>query len=287
MPDRDRITATEPARPADELADVLAAADDVEDFLPWLVATAVSTIGQGISATVTVIGDGSPVTLASSDAHASGLDRQQRDHDEAPCLTVMRTGKPVVVEDLGRERHPAGCGPQSRTAEMRSSVSLPLTGRGRTIGVLSLCSRRAHAFGPTEQVDAERCAAEVARALNLAVRLAARIELTDQVRTTLASRTVLSWAIGIVQSTQGRDARPAARYQPGGARSRSSAGEATFAVARGPRHVGGEVGLCDRPGPHAAHGAPPLGSPSPAAGPVELEATTLAASCWCSSHGGE
>ncbi|MDD9205622.1 GAF domain-containing protein, partial [Georgenia sp. 10Sc9-8] len=85
---------------SDEFQDLLLSVKDVEDFLQQLVEIAVSFIDADVSAGVTVVRDGHPATVASSDAEAAEYDEVQYGHDNGPCLTAMRTGEAVLVDDL-------------------------------------------------------------------------------------------------------------------------------------------------------------------------------------------
>ena len=85
-------------------------------------------------------------------------------------------------------------------------MSLPLDGGDNAVGALNLYSRSAHAFDPRTQAEARRFADEASRALSLAVRLAHHIELTDQLRAALTSRTVIDQALGFIMAQNRCDA---------------------------------------------------------------------------------
>jgi len=150
--------------------------------------------------------DGHPATVGSSDDFAAQLDEAQYGHDDGPCLTAMRAGKIVLVEDLAGDDRSIPYRPRALALGVRSSLSLPLDGGDHAVGALNLYSRRAYAFGPAERAEAQRFAGEASRVLSLAVRLVHDVEITDQLRAALTSRTVIDQAIGIVMGQNRCDA---------------------------------------------------------------------------------
>lgn len=192
-----------------ELQDLVLATDNVESFLQRLVEIAVGCIAGEVSAGITVLRHGHPITVASSDAYAAQFDEAQYGHNEGPCLTAMRSGKVVLIEDLAVDQRFSQYRPRALALGVRSSLSMPLDGGDHAIGALNLYSRDPHAFGPTQQGEAKRFADEASRALNLAVRLAQTIEITDQLRAALTSRTVIDQGIGIIMGQNRCDAEAA------------------------------------------------------------------------------
>lgn len=211
MPDYDTTSALtwRNRHPSEELQDVLLATEDVEEFLQQLAEMAVRTLGGDITAAVTVARDGHPATVASSDARAAQLDEMQYGPDQGPCLTAMRAGKVVVIDDMAGDDRFSGYRLRALALGAQSSMSLPLTGGDSAIGALNLYSRHPHAFQAKEQAEAQRFANEASQALSLAVRLVHHVEITDQLRTALTSRTVIDHAIGIIMGQNRCDAETA------------------------------------------------------------------------------
>jgi len=117
---------------------------------------------------------------------------------EGPCLTSLRTGEPVLIDDLSTDEH----FPRYREAALplgvRAVFSQPLDGGSHAVGALNLYSTRGGAFGEQEQAEARRFANEVSRALSLAVRLIEQDEQNAQLRTALVSRAVIDQAMGVI-----------------------------------------------------------------------------------------
>jgi len=189
-----------------ELQDLLLASESVENFLELLVKVAVDAIGSDLSAAITVGRDGHPATVASSDEFAAQLDEVQYGNDDGPCLTAMRAGRIVLVEDLDGDDRFAAYRLRALALGLRSSLSLPLDGGDHAVGALNLYSRHTDAFGPAQRSEAQRFADEASRVLTLAVRLIHDVEITDQLRAALTSRTVIDQAIGVVMGQNRCDA---------------------------------------------------------------------------------
>jgi GAF domain-containing protein len=152
--------------------------------------------------------NGRPVTVACSDELASQVDELQYHVGDGPCLHALRQGCVVRIDDTAK-----GAGWPSFQAEaasrgIGSCLALPLIADGKPVGALSLYARAAGAFGTGETQRAERLAENASGALSLALRLASYAALTDQLRSSLASRTVIDQAIGVIMAqercTQGR-----------------------------------------------------------------------------------
>jgi GAF domain-containing protein len=85
---------------------------------------------------------------------------------------------------------------------IRSTLSVPLVAEGKQIGALNLYGPVPDAFGADEIRRAESLAANAAGALALAVRQAATVDLTSQLRAALASRAVIDQAIGVIMAQE-------------------------------------------------------------------------------------
>ena len=194
---------------ARQLQELVLGSETFEQFLDELAVLAAAGFDRDVSVGLTLDRQGHTTTVSNSDAQAAKYDEIQYSFDHGPCLTAMRTGETVVVDDLAEDDR---WGPYQSHALLlgaQSSVSHPLSGGRGVVGALNVYARDPHVFGPAEQELAGRFAAEASRALVLAVRFAAQAELSEQLGAALKSRTVIDHAIGIVMAQTRCDAAQA------------------------------------------------------------------------------
>ncbi|WP_454085185.1 GAF and ANTAR domain-containing protein [Georgenia sp. Marseille-Q6866] len=225
---------------ASSLQDLLLATEDVENFLQQLVDAAVDTMPAEVCAGITLARDGHPMTVASSDAEAARYDEVQYGQGDGPCLTSIRTGEVVLVEDLSKEERFGDYRAHALALGVRSALSLPLTGGTTALGAINLYSQQPHAFGAAELDAARRFADEASRALTMAVRLAEHAELSAQLQAALTSRAVIDQAIGVIMGQNRCDADEAfailrTASQNRNVKLRTVAQEIVAAVSSGPR----------------------------------------------------
>jgi len=191
-----------------ELHDALINTDSVEQFLHEMAVLAAGLVGGGLSCGMTMRSNGRPVTVACSDPVAATVDAVQYELDNGPCLHAMRNGHMVRIEDTADKAVWPEFEAQAASHGIRSCLALPLNADGKPVGALNLYARAASAFGAAEARRAADFAENASGALTLAIRLASHAALIGQLRSSLASRTVIDQALGIVmareQCTQAR-----------------------------------------------------------------------------------
>lgn len=185
-----------------ELQDALLSTESVEQFLHEMALLAAGLVSGGLSCGMTMQSNGRPVTVACSDPVAARVDGVQYELDDGPCLHAMRDGHLVRIEDTSdKERWPefeARAGAHG----IRSCLALPLNADGRSVGALNLYARMAAAFGTEEVRRAENFAEYASGALTLAMRMASRAALIEQLRSSLTSRTIIDQALGIIMARE-------------------------------------------------------------------------------------
>jgi len=197
-------------RPEDfkELHEALVNTDSVEQFLHELAVLAARLVGGDLSCGMTMRSNGRPVTVACSDSMAAAVDAVQYELDNGPCLHAMRDGHVVRIDDTTTKARWPEFERRAASHGIRSCLALPLSSEGRRVGALNLYARDASAFGAAEAQRAADFAENASGALTLAIRLASHAALIEQLRSSLASRTVIDQALGIVmareQCTQAR-----------------------------------------------------------------------------------
>jgi len=181
-----------------EMQALLLGTETIQEFLAELARLAILTVGEGLSCGITLQSNGRPLTVASTDALAAQVDEVQYGLDQGPCLHALRTGTLVSIPDLASDQRWAAYAATAIQHGVRSSLSIPLSNGSDTIGAFNLFSRVAGSFGQAATRRAERFAQNASGALSIAVKLADHVALTDQLRASLASRTVIDQAIGVL-----------------------------------------------------------------------------------------
>jgi GAF domain-containing protein len=183
-----------------ELQALVLGTETIEEFLNELAGLAVLAVGEGLSCGITLQPNGRPLTIASTNELAARVDEVQYGLDQGPCLHAMRTGTLVPIQDLASDHRWAAYAATALEQGIRSSLSLPLSTGSGTVGAFNLYSGVAGSFGEAATHRAERFAYNASGALAIAVRLADHVALTDQLRASLASRSVIDQAIGVLMA---------------------------------------------------------------------------------------
>jgi GAF domain-containing protein len=198
MPNPDSGRSLDRTRAASELQQLLLDTEDFTEFLDELVRYAADTVAPAMACGITVERDGNPLTVASSGALARDLDEVQYGHHTGPCLAAMRTGQTVLIIDLTTDDRWGDYGPDALAHGIVSALSLALDGGPGLRGALNFYAGQPGVFGTERQHQAEALAAEACRALRLAVRLTDQVQLTRNLETAMASRSVIDQALGII-----------------------------------------------------------------------------------------
>jgi GAF domain-containing protein len=186
-----------------ELQDALLNTETVEQFLHEMAVLAADLVGGGdMSCGMTMQPNGRPITVACSDSLAGLMDEFQYELDDGPCLSAMRDGKVVHIDDTAETTRWPSFEARAASLGIRSCLALPLNVDGRPAGTLNLYARAASAFGPEQEQRAAEFALSASGALALAVRLASLATLIQQLRSSLTSRTVIDQALGIIMARE-------------------------------------------------------------------------------------
>ncbi len=154
------------------------------------------------TAGVTLQRDGGPTTAAFYGDAALQLDRAQYASDDGPCLAAFRTGETVRIDSIASEsrRWPAYAA-QAAELGVRSSLSLPFTVGGETVGALNLYSTSAAPFTDDRVELARTFAQQAAVAAANAEVYWRTYELTRNLEAALDNRDKIGQAKGILIAT--------------------------------------------------------------------------------------
>jgi transcriptional regulator with GAF, ATPase, and Fis domain len=181
-----------------ELQELLLATDTLQEFLGEVASRAAAEVSAGLLCGLTVRSDGRPLTIASSDGYANMLDQLQYRLDHGPCLTTLRTGQVVLDDGTDDGNRWPLYRMQGEAAGLGTSLSVPVTHGQQVLAALNLDSRARRSFAAVERDRAQGFADRAAGGVAIALRLARRAELSDDLQAALAGRAVIDQALGIV-----------------------------------------------------------------------------------------
>lgn len=149
--------------------------------------------------------DGRVKTLAATDPFVTALDELQYELDEGPCLTAIRDGTIVTINDARHEQRWPRFIPRAVELGLRSQIGLRLFVENQTLGGLNLYSTAADTIDPEVLATADLFAAHAALALGKA-----RHE--ENLHSALSTRKVIGQAIGLIMERYALDEDNAFQY---------------------------------------------------------------------------
>lgn len=198
----------EPHDPRDVMAtmsalpSLLLSTEAPDRLLHEIAALAAKVIDPPAACGITVRIEGSPMTVARSDARADAIDADQYANGEGPCLESLRTGDLIEVVDLETDERWPRFREHALGHGVRSSLSLPLGMDGDSIGALNLYRFSREPLTDDERHRAEVFAAQAVATLVLQRRQAQQSRVAEQLEEALTSRTVIDQALGVLMAQQ-------------------------------------------------------------------------------------
>jgi GAF domain-containing protein len=191
-----------------ELASLVADSAPLEQTLSRIAGYAMHLIRSADGAVLTLLGDGSAMTVA-TDPLVAAADEAQQAAGQSPSLTAADGRRVVLAASLGGD--PAWPRFGSRVARLgiHSALAFPLTLDTALVGVLTLYGRAKGAFGPDDvriMQDYARPVAAVARNAQVLARSEIQIE---QLNEALRVRPVIDQAIGMIRLRTGKSEQEA------------------------------------------------------------------------------
>jgi GAF domain-containing protein len=188
-----------------ELVGLLPDHETFEATLRRVAELSVRTIPGCVSASVTVLTDGGAgTTAAASDDRSLRVDEAQYSYG-GPCLDAARTGETYDVPSIADERRWGEYPAAALRCGVSSSLSLPLTVHGASIGALNLYGGTAAAFGTEAHGTAALFAVQAAVAIANARVVETSRRLTSQMREAMSARAVIEQAKGILMAERSCD----------------------------------------------------------------------------------
>jgi hypothetical protein len=198
----------------EHLQDLLLQSADFEAFLLDLTLHSAARLGvpRPLMCAISVQRDGAPFTVASSGADARVMDEKQYALDDGPCLTALREGRTVLVEDLATDARWHQYFDSVRDSGVGSVLAVPIGAGDGASAALNCYALRPSTFGPDTVANIEWYARSISRTLRLALLVHPSHEPTtypDGLRAALHSRATMDAALALVM-THTRSSREAA-----------------------------------------------------------------------------
>jgi GAF domain-containing protein len=181
---------------------LLADAPHVDVFLDQMVRVATEVVAPAEACGLTMRRDGGAFTVASSGDLAAQGDEVQYGADEGPCLEALRGGRIVAVPDLRVDERWDRYREHALRLGIVSSLSLPMTVDGETVGALNLYATRPGAFTDAARQQALAFVDQGSAALGVILRQADQALLHQQLTDAMLSRSVIDQALGVVMGQQ-------------------------------------------------------------------------------------
>ena len=149
------------------------------------------------AASIALLIDGQPSTVAVTEHVALELDIAQYDNDEGPCLDALH-GHPIRVDLLDRDERFNHFAQGAASHAVNSVLSIPINHRDDIVGTLNLYARAANAFDDDDTVTAQIAATQAANAIVRSDIVAAGHRLRDQLQAVYDEATLTARAQGVL-----------------------------------------------------------------------------------------
>lgn len=192
-----------------ELTALLIRAADLQDALDRLATFTRDAVPGVVRCSVTLVGDGCPMTIAASETAHRILDDVQYEAGRGPCVDATRTRTLVTSQDLaGDERWPE-LAEWAGKLGVHGAASVPLDVRRNSVGALNLFVPEPHAVNPYLLITAMAVAGQSEVLLDEVLRRSIQAEMTDDLVSSLRAGATVDHAIGVIVAQRGCGVREA------------------------------------------------------------------------------
>jgi GAF domain-containing protein len=126
------------------------------------------------------------------------MDELQYAFGDGPCLSAMRTGKTMYVDNIANERRWPEYTRAVAAHGIRSILGIPLQLEGDSSAALNIYSSAVHAFSPADIARAEMFGEQSAKTLKLELRFAQLRDAKEDLEAAMRSRTAIDIAVGVI-----------------------------------------------------------------------------------------
>jgi GAF domain-containing protein len=192
-----------------EVTVLLLDAVDLQDGLERLAAFTARSLPGILRCSVTLIGDGIPMTLAASSARGRELDDVQYATGQGPGLDATRTRTVVICQDLGLDERWPALAACAATLGVRAVASVPLDVQRHSVGSLNLFVPAADGIDPHLLLTTMALAGQAELLLAEVHRRTAQAAVTADLMASLQAGATVDHAVGVIVAQRGCDVRQA------------------------------------------------------------------------------
>jgi GAF domain-containing protein len=184
------------------LQDLLLESPGFNEFLLELAVFSASRFAarEPMMCAISVERDGRTITVASSSEAAKRMDEKQYRFDDGPCLTALREGRTVLVEDLKTSHRWRRYSDAVTDDAVGSILAVPINAGPEAAAALNCYARSTAAFDAATITAAETYALSLSRVLRLALRVHRLSILPEGLHGALQSRAVIDAALSLVMA---------------------------------------------------------------------------------------
>ncbi|RHA44435.1 GAF and ANTAR domain-containing protein [Cellulomonas rhizosphaerae] len=181
-----------------ELQSLLLAASNIDDLIQAVADAAAARLAPPAETTVTLRRRGRLGVVASSGDRARHCDEVEYAADDGPCVEAAESLELVLAADLATETRWPAWTQAAREAGFRSAAAFPAAVEPGVSVAVNLYSDDPEASMEASSERGMMYAAEVARAVQLSLRVARESETSQDLRAALVSRSVIDQAVGVI-----------------------------------------------------------------------------------------
>jgi transcriptional regulator with GAF, ATPase, and Fis domain len=199
-----RMDTPEGTGDAERLQDLVAGMDDIKDLLDGMTRLAATTLtqltGARIECSMTLHRRKRPATISGSSDQAILLDGIEQRLGDGPCLRALRTGLPVLMQDLSADPRWPMFRSELTNQGFGSVLGIPLKLGTAASAALGFFAAAPGVFTDDITRDADLFGEVAGRALRLGLRIAAAELHTEDLTAALDQRAVIDTARGILMA---------------------------------------------------------------------------------------
>lgn len=186
-----------------ELTALLIGATDVQEALNRLAAFTARAVPGAVRCSVTLVGDGTPMTIAASEPAHQVLDDVQYDSGRGPGLDSTRTRTLVTSQNLPDDDRWPELAARARELGVYAAASVPLDVRRNSVGALNIFLPRPHSINPYLLITAMAVAGQSEVLLDEVLRRSAQVEMNAELVASLRAGATVDHAIGVIVAQRG------------------------------------------------------------------------------------